>query len=481
MPIVQPPVAPTPPTVLLEAEGLGKRFDIYPNDRSRFFELVGNRTHHVEHWALRGLGFRVERGRAFGVIGSNGAGKSTLLRLLAGITEPTEGSLGVYGRMATLLDLGVGFHDTFTGRENIQLTCSLLGLDPALIQERIPEIIRFAELGDFIDYPVRTYSTGMNLRLGFAVAMHVDADILLIDEVLAVGDQYFQRKCVRRIEQAVRDGATLVLVSHDLHAVRSLCDEVLWLDRGRPRAIGPPREVIERYLELDRVRVAPTLPDAPPRPTLRPIPGGTERVISLPASRVSEEDPALRDTLEVACALEDPAALFDEAPGDAPRRTEGDRMLVAGTGEARIVRVQLLDAQGHERERFRSGESLVVAVTFRTTEPLERPIFGVALFRNDGVYVFGPNTRFDGVLEGTYHGVYTFFVHYPALPLLAGTYRVSVAIFDAGHVTPHVWHNQLYTFEVSQDIEDHGIVRIPHRWGLLTWHDAQAAPKRGSP
>lgn len=478
MPTVQHPAAPPPPNVLLEAEGLGKRFDIYPNDRSRFFELVGNRTHHVEHWALRGLGFRVERGRAFGVIGSNGAGKSTLLRLLAGITEPTEGSLGVYGRMATLLDLGVGFHDTFTGRENIQLTCSLLGLDPALIQERIPEIIRFAELGEFIDYPVRTYSTGMNLRLGFAVAMHVDAEILLIDEVLAVGDQYFQRKCVRRIEQAVRDGATLVLVSHDLHAVRSLCDEVLWLDRGRPRVIGPPREVIERYLELDRVRVAPPLPDAPPRPTLRPVPGGTERVIPLPSSRVSEEDPALRDTLHVACAVEDAAALFDEAPGDAPRRTDGETMLVAGTGEARIVRVQVLDAQGHERERFRTGESLVVAVTFRTTEPLERPIFGVALFRNDGVYVFGPNTRFDGVLEGTYHGVYTFFVHYPALPLLAGTYRVSVAIFDTGHVTPHVWHNQLYGFEVSQDVEDHGIVRIPHRWGVLTWHDAQAVEKK---
>jgi ABC-type polysaccharide/polyol phosphate transport system ATPase subunit len=472
---VQYPAAPAPPpSVLLEVDGLGKRFDIYPNDRSRFFELVGNRTHHVEHWALRGLSFRVERGRAFGVIGSNGAGKSTLLRLLAGISEPTEGSLGVYGRMATLLDLGVGFHDTFTGRENIQLTCSLLGLDSALIQERIPEIIRFAELGDFIDYPVRTYSTGMNLRLGFAVAMHVDAEILLIDEVLAVGDQYFQRKCVRRIEQAVRDGATLVLVSHDLHAVRSLCDEVLWLDGGRPRVIGPPREVIERYLELDRVRVAPPAPDAPPRPTLRPLPGGTERVVSLPASRVHEEDPALRETLAVSCAPTDAALLFDEAPGEAPRRTEGDRMLVAGTGEARVLRVQLLDAQGHERERYRTGESLIVAVTFRTTEPLTNPIFGVALFRNDGVYVFGPNTRFDGVLEGTYHGVYTFFVHYPALPLLAGTYRVSIAIFDEGHVSPHVWHNQLYEFEVSQDVEDHGIVRIPHRWGMLTWHDATA-------
>ena len=153
-------------------------------------------------------------------------------------------------------------------------------------------------------------------------------------------------------------------------------------------------------------------------------------------------------------------------------------MLVAGTGEVRVQRVQLLDAQGHERERYRTGESLIVAVTFRTTEPLTNPIFGVALFRNDGVYVFGPNTRFDGVLEGTYHGVYTFFVHYPSLPLLAGTYRVSIAVFDEGHVSPHVWHNQLYEFEVSQDVEDHGIVRIPHRWGMLTWHEADPPDPR---
>jgi ABC-type polysaccharide/polyol phosphate transport system ATPase subunit len=469
---VQHPPAPLPvPEVLLEVDAVGKRFDIYPNDRSRFFELVGSRTHHVEHWALRGLSFQVPRGRAFGVIGSNGAGKSTLLRLLAGITDPSEGRLGVYGRMATLLDLGVGFHDTFTGRENIQLTCSLLGMAPDHVEARIPEIIRFAELGDFIDYPVRTYSTGMNLRLGFSIAVHADAEILLIDEVLAVGDQYFQRKCIKKIEQAVRDGATLVLVSHDLHAVRSLCDEVLWLDRGRPRVIGPPREVIERYLELDRLRVAPPAPAEAPRPVLRTLPGGVPPTNSLPAARVSEEDPALHEMLAQACAVPDARGIFGEDVGDAPRHTDGETMLVAGTGEARVLRVQLLDATGMERDRFRTGESLIVAVTFRTTEPLERPIFGVALFRSDGVYVFGPNTRFDGVLEGTYHGVYTYFIHYPKLPLLAGTYRLSIAIFDQGHISPHVWHNQLYNFEVAQDVEDHGIVRLPHRWGLLVWHD----------
>lgn len=463
---------------VLEAIGLGKRFDIYPNDRSRFYEFLGNRAHHVEHWALRELDLVLRPGRAVGFIGGNGAGKSTLLRVLAGITEPTEGRLEVRGRIATLLDLGLGFHDTFTGRENITLSCSLLGLTPADTAELTPEIIRFAELGDFIDYPVRTYSTGMNLRLGFAIAVHARADILLVDEVLAVGDAYFQRKCIQRIERALADQAALVIVSHDLHAVRSLCDEVVWLDKGRAKLRGPPREVIEQYLDLDRVRAAGgKVPSTPVRPTLREVPASSARVLSLPASRFVEDDAALKEAVAHACALDDAAALFAAEAGDAPRIAEGDTLLVSGTGEARILKVRVLDAHGVERTRVRTGESVLVAVTFRTTEKLDNPVFGVALFRNDGTYVYGPNTRFDGVLEGTWHGIYTFFLHYPRLALLSGHYRLSVAIFDAGHVRPHVWHNQLYEFEVVQDVEDHGLVVLPHRWGMLT--HVEADPDEG--
>jgi lipopolysaccharide transport system ATP-binding protein len=232
-----PPVAPVeepadPPAdeVVVSAHGVGKRFDIYPNDRSRFFELVGNRTHHVEHWALRGLSFQVRRGRAFGVVGSNGAGKSTLLRLLAGITEPSEGTVAVYGRMATLLDLGVGFHDTFTGRENIQLTCSLLGMHAEKIEARIPEIIRFAELGDFIDYPVRTYSTGMHMRLGFAVSTTVPADIILMDEWLSVGDSDFLIKAEKRLHDYIQKSSILVLASHSEDLISKLTNQTLRLE-----------------------------------------------------------------------------------------------------------------------------------------------------------------------------------------------------------------------------------------------------------
>jgi hypothetical protein len=181
------------------------------------------------------------------------------------------------------------------------------------------------------------------------------------------------------------------------------------------------------------------------------------------------------DVLASVCAVGEPEALFREALGPAPQALDGLEVSVGGTGEARILRVQILDAQGNERNRFRTGESLVVAVTFRTMELVDRPIFGVALFRGDGAYVYGPNTRFDGVLEGRYHGIYTFFVHYPRLPLLGGTWRVSVAIFDAGHVYPLVWHNQLYDLEVVADVEDHGMVQLPHTWGVLRWHEEPPA------
>ncbi len=459
---------PEPETIAhaaVRAEGLGKRFDIYPNDRSRFFEFLGSRTHHVEHWAVRNIDFSVPPGHAFGVVGSNGAGKSTLLRLLAGISDPTEGTLTVSGRMATLLDLGVGFHAPFSGRENIELGCALAGMDPDQIQARIPDIIRFAELGDFIDHPVRTYSTGMQLRLGFSIAMHSDARVLLIDEVLAVGDQYFQRKCVRRIEQAIADGCALLLVSHDLHSVRALCSEVLWLDKGQPRAQGNAREVIDAYVGVDRLALSAFSSGEVPAPIRPPL-----RVEVLTAPAVAIEG-NIDERIALACSVPNAALLFQAAVEEAPRVEDGDRLRVSGTGEVRVLRVQLLDGSGAESSVFRTGDSLVIAVTIRTTEPVEDPIFGAALFRDDGVYVFGPNTGFDQVLRGTYHGLYTFYLHYPSLVLLHGNYRVSIAFFDKGHVRPYVWHSEMYGFSIQQDVEDHGLVRIPHNWGVLTWHE----------
>jgi lipopolysaccharide transport system ATP-binding protein len=469
---------PTPPVVddwVVRADGLGKRFDIFLNDRSRLYEFFGNRTHHAEHWALKDVNFTVRRGRSFGVIGPNGAGKSTLLKIIGGITRPSVGKLHVRASLSTLLDLGLGFHQDFTGRQNIRLNCSLLGMQDEEVDGRIPEIIRFAELGDFIDLPVRTYSAGMNLRLGFAIAAHTDADVFLVDEVLAVGDQYFQRRCIRKIEEFLTQGRTILLVSHDLHSVRSLCDEALWLDQGEVRALGPAREVVDRYLDIERERAAGKktrqVHAFPAKST-----GGAENL----RYTATVDDPALRSAVLAACRLPEADSLWAQpTPTEAFDVVDGDTPVVQGTGEVRILAVHILDGAGRPRERFRTREDLVVAVTFRTTEPVERPIFGVAIFRGDGVYIHGPNSRFDNVLDGTYFGIYTFFIRWKALPLLSGRYRLSVAVFDKSHLKPHVWHNQLYDFEVAAEVEDHGAVLLEHSWGLITHVEGPAGERAG--
>ena len=388
---------------VVSAKDLGKRFDIYLNDRHRLYEFLGNRSHHTEHWALRDVNFNVQKGKSFGIIGPNGAGKSTLLRIIGGITRPTEGTLELKASLSTLLDLGLGFHKNFTGRENIRLNCSLLGMSNDSINDRIPEIINFAELGDFIDYPVRTYSAGMNLRLGFSIAAHTDSDVFLIDEVLAVGDQYFQRRCIQRIEDFLANGRTIILVSHDLHSVRSLCDDALWLDRGQVRAVGNAREVVERYMDIERERAA-----GPAARQVRPfVPVKKHRP---PAQyEATVDDPELRKAVMASCRVERPDEVWAEATQTTPYDVvDGEVPVVQGTGEIRVMEVQVLDGRGQPRERFQTGEDLVVAVTFRTSEPVERPIFGVAIFRSDGVYLHGPNTRYDQVLDGNYHGIIPF-------------------------------------------------------------------------
>jgi len=464
---------------VVRATGLSKRFDIYLNDRSRLYEFFGNRTHHTEHWALRDVSFEVRRGRSFGIIGPNGAGKSTLLKIIGGITRPTEGALELRATLSTLLDLGLGFHQDFTGRQNIRLNCSLLGMSDDLIDARIPDIISFAELGDFIDLPVRTYSAGMNLRLGFAIAAHADSDIFLVDEVLAVGDQYFQRRCIKKIEEFLERGRTIILVSHDLHAVRSLCDEALWLDRGRIRAFGPARDVVDRYLDIERERASGgrgrVVRPWTPNPTPRQAPPPEVR------TEATVDDPDLVRAISSGCELPDALALWsEEAETEAYDINDGDTPIVQGSGEVRVLSVKILDGRGRPRERFRTGEDLVVAVTFRTTEVVERPIFGVAIFRSDGMYIHGPNTRYDNVLDGDYNGIYTFWIAWRDLPLLRGRYRLSVAVFDKNHLKPHVWHNQLHDFEVVSELEDHGAVLLDHAWGLITHIDGNAVSSEAS-
>jgi ABC-2 type transport system ATP-binding protein len=236
----------------IEVVDVWKKFRIYLDRayslKERF--LFPHRNRHEDFWALKGVSLRVPRGATVGLIGRNGSGKSTLLKIISRILYPTRGRVRVHGRVSTLLELGAGFHPDFTGRENIYLNASILGLTRREINGRLEKIIEFAELGDFIDNPVRNYSSGMYMRLGFAVAVHVDPDILLIDEVLAVGDLPFQEKCLKKIREFKERGTTIVFVTHAPKQVAELCDYALWLDRGEVRLQGPAAEVARAYAEF---------------------------------------------------------------------------------------------------------------------------------------------------------------------------------------------------------------------------------------
>jgi lipopolysaccharide transport system ATP-binding protein len=377
---------------------LGKRYETRGHDR--------------DVWALRDVSFDLPRGGALAIVGENGSGKSTLLDLLMGATRPSEGDLAVAGPTASLLELGAGFFVELTGRENAVQMGLLSGLTRPQARALAEAAFEFAELGEFFGRPVRTYSAGMVMRLGFAIAASLEAPVVLVDEVLAVGDGYFQRKCIDRLRQMRAGGSTLVVASHDLHALKGLCDRALWLANGRTVALGPAEEVIGRYEEHLRLKAA-------------------------------------------------------EAPGLAPGRR--------GTGDVAIRSVRLKGAEGRERAEFRSGETLRVEVDFDARRPLDSPVMGVAIFREDGVYCCGPNTRQDASLRGTYDGRYRLTAEFLDLPLLGGGYEVSVSFYDKDHVYAYAWDHRLYPFRVLMDPPQHGLVSLRHRFHVSRIGDAGAA------
>ena len=221
--------------------------------------------------------------------------------------------------------------------------------------------------------------------------------------------------------------------------------------------------MVDRYLDVERERAT-----GGRKRHIHPVQSAASAPATPARFEATVEDPKLRETVMNAASLADPESLWSDVETEPFDVVEGDTPIVQGTGEIRIMTVQILDATGRPRMRFRTGEDLIISVTFRTTEPVERPIFGVAIFRSDGVYIHGPNTRFDGVLDGTYHGIYTYFIRWKSLALLSGRYRLSIAVFDKLHLKPHIWQNQLYDFEISSDVEDHGLIQLEHDWGLIT-------------
>jgi len=389
--------------------------------------------------ALRGVSFQVPKGCTYGVIGRNGPGKSTLLKCVAGISRPNSGTIAVDGRISALIELGAGFHPEISGRENIFINGIMLGLTKKEVQRRFDEIVEFAELQDFIDAPVKTYSSGMYMRLGFAVAIHVDPEVLLVDEVLAVGDQGFTLKCLDKFAEFKRRGKTILLVTHALGLVERFCDEALWLDGGRLKGLGDPRRIVGAYVTDVEVSEESQLAAA-------------DAKAQESAVVVSPDEPA-------SAILPDHPIEAAEAPADMFRATEGRW----GSREVEITDVLLTSDDGERGHVFQSGSRLDIRIRLRAPIAINDFVIGIGIFNAEGVCCYGTNTSLEDLKGERIFGdaEATFIID--SLDLVEGTYKLDVAVHKADGY-PYDYHRLLYTFRVKSRTKDVGVYRPRHQW-----------------
>jgi lipopolysaccharide transport system ATP-binding protein len=404
-------------------DGISKRFRRYHKDRpSTLQEAVLRGLRRLapaeELYALRDLSFTVAPGEMIGVIGRNGAGKSTLLRLLGGVGRPDSGRIQVNGRIGALLDLGAGFHPDLTGRENVYISGVISGLTRRQVTERFDSIVAFSELEDFIDSPLRTYSSGMQMRLAFAVAIHIEADVLLIDEVLAVGDAGFQRKCLERIRQFTEEGRTGILVSHDLTTVAELCDQVLWLQKGQCMVQGPAGMIIEQY--LTQVRNV-TLQLTPASHPILYTSNGTK--------------------------LEANVNRF-------------------GSFEVEIRDVCFRNARGIPVKQINSGDALQVEITYTTPRLTASPIFDISIVNQDKVTCFKTDTATAGVTLPPVDGTGSLLLHIERLDLAAGDYHVNIGAYEHEWAYAYDYQRHPSTLTIVAPVAgtNSGILSVPSYW-----------------
>ncbi len=407
----------------IRATGLGKRYRRYAQDRPRTLKEALLRgffgTQPIDRfWALQGVDLAVEPGSMLGVIGHNGAGKSTLLRLLGGVMRPDEGHIETKGHVQGLLELNTGMHPELTGRENIIIGGVVAGLTRREVQSQLDAIVAFAELEAFIDSPVRTYSTGMRMRLGFAVAAHSRPDVLLIDEVLSVGDLAFQNKCLDRIRHFKTEGCAIVLISHDLGQVEALCDQGLWLKQGRVASRGSPKVLVGEYRSE--------------------------------MSRVTRE----------------------KTPAAMPERVTSSGVLLRphenrfGSLALEILDVRLLDEEGSPVTSIRSGEALTIEIGIGGSPGEEAPIVGVSFSREDHEEVIDVSTDADGVALPRPSGSDTVTLRLERIDLAPGEYAISVGLYHRSWDYAYDYHWAGYLLLVRSDRATGGILAPPRQWGF---------------
>ena len=405
--------------------------------------------------ALTDVSLKVPKGVCFGVIGRNGSGKSTLLKLVAGITKPTSGDVRVNGRVSALIELGAGFHPEISGRENVFINGIMLGLTRREISRRFDEIVEFAELEEFIEAPVKTYSSGMYMRLGFAVAVHVDPDVLLVDEVLAVGDEGFSLKCLDKFAEFKRRGKTILLVTHGLSMVERFCDEAVWLEAGRRQAIGHPKRVVQKY--LTDVEQAEDRHLATEDAKAQQIPATQAGVRPVSASASEGSGPAAESGEE---SVAPQTELSDDAepPADMFAAKEGRW----GSGAVRIEQVTL-EGDGGPAHVFHTGEPMSIRMRVNAPEPVDDFAFGISIFGTDGVCCYGTNTDIEEMESESLVGEAEVVFAIDRLDLVEGTYKLDVAAHKREGFS-YDYHRLLYTFRVKSRTKDIGIYRPGHTW-----------------
>ena len=403
----------------IRLENVSKKFDLtHQRDKTgkSFFSSFPGQKMVTEYWALKEINFEIEKGKVVGIIGRNGAGKSTLLNMIAGISPATMGEIKTEGQVSSMLTLGAGFQDELTGRENIYLNSSILNINRQEVNKKYQSIVEFSELGGFLDYPLKAYSQGMRLRLGFSMVIHMDFDILLIDEIFSVGDVSFQKKCFNQMEEFKKEGKTMLIASQSLDVIDRFCDEVILLENGEIVQQGAPQKAIAQYLEL------------------------------LNKNKLSE---TFRQRYCVSKWWAD-------------KRFWGKK---EGSRETRIINVETYDAKGKPTNKFKTKEAITVKVHFIADNEIEEPHFGVAIFREDGVYCYGPNTIVDGHrIDKLNAGEGFFDIKYKSLCLQPGEYRFSIAIWDKNELWAYDYHAGYYKFEIVGQNNNAQLLNLEHKW-----------------
>jgi ABC-type polysaccharide/polyol phosphate transport system ATPase subunit len=414
---------------VIEVRNISKKFRIYHernlNLKYAFLNFLAGKksSYYDEFWALRNINMDIKKGEAIGLIGENGSGKSTLLKLLSRILYPDEGHIYTEGKIAALIEIGAGFHSELTGRENIYINGSILGFKKKEIEASLEEIIEFSGLEKFIDNPIKTYSSGMYVRLGFSIAIHVDPDILLIDEILAVGDENFQKKCLQKIDGFKSEGKTIILVSHDLTTVEKMCERVFLLDNGLIASEGAPVDVISDYHKI----------------------------------LYEKEEKALRaKQIEKA-----PAAPAQEEAPPAPKTNRW------GSKEAEITGIEFLNDRDERSTVFKTGDFMKVRIHYEAKEEIKKPVFGIAFYREDGIHINGPNTKTSNYdiphIQGK--GYIEHIIN--SIPFLPGIYLFTASIYDYSCTNAYDHWERCFKFSVveSERIKErYGVFYIPSEW-----------------